>query len=99
MVSTAEGWKDGARSWSIAHDAQEGIFDISADGELPDHFEAIKDELFARQNAEGGEDAELGRISTARQSEVEQLSTLSKNLETQQNRDEESARRLPCFCR
>ena len=33
---------------------------------------------------------ELGRIGTARQSEVEQLSTLSKNLETQQNKDEES---------
>lgn len=62
MVSTAEGWKDGARSWSIAHDAQEGIFDISADGELPDHFEAIKDELFARQNAEGGEDADVDFI-------------------------------------
>lgn len=33
---------------------------------------------------------ELGRISTARQSEVEQLSSLTTNLETQQKKDEES---------
>lgn len=42
------------------------------------------------QEIETGHTNELGRISTARQSEVEQLSTLSKNLETQQINDEES---------
>jgi len=42
------------------------------------------------QEIESEYNNELGRISTARQSEVEQLSTMSKNLETQQNTDEES---------
>jgi hypothetical protein len=57
MVSIAEGWCDGARSWKIAHNAQEGMFDLSADGELPAHFDAIKDDFVSQQNAEGGEDA------------------------------------------
>ena len=62
MVSVAEGWNDGARSWSIAHNAQEGMFDLSADGELPAHYEATKNDFVSQQNAEGGEDADVDFI-------------------------------------
>ena len=62
MVSITEGWNDGARSWKIAHNAQEGMFDLSADGEPPAHFETIKDDFVSRQKAEGGEDADVDFI-------------------------------------
>lgn len=62
MVSVAEGWNNGARSWTIAHNAQEGMLDLSADGRLPAHYEAIKDDFVAQQNAEGGEDADVDFI-------------------------------------
>ncbi len=62
MVSIAEGWNDGATSWKIAHNAQEGMFDLSADGELPAHYEAIKDDFVSQQNAEGGEEADVDFI-------------------------------------
>lgn len=62
MVSVAEGWSNGARSWTIAHNAQESIFDLSADGELPGHYEAIKDDFISQQNAEGGENSDVDFI-------------------------------------
>ena len=62
MVSIAEGWNKGVRSWSIAHDAQQGMFDLSASGNLPDHYEAIKNNHTSQQNAEGGEDADVDLI-------------------------------------
>jgi len=62
MVCVAEGWRGGVRSWSISHDAQQGMFDLSADGELPAHYEAIKDDFVGQQNAEGGEDADVDFI-------------------------------------
>ena len=62
MVSIAEGWNEGARSWTIVHNAQEGMFDLSANGELPAHYEAIKDEFVSKQNAEGGEEADVDFI-------------------------------------
>ena len=62
MVSVAEGWNGGMRSWTIAHNAQEGMFDLSAEGELPAHFEAIKEDFISQQNAEGGKDADVDFI-------------------------------------
>lgn len=62
MVSIAEGWNGGARSWAIAHDAQEGMFDLSADGEIPADYETIKNDFVSQQNAEGGEDADVDFI-------------------------------------
>ena len=57
MVSIAEGWNDGSRSWTIAHNAQEGTFNLSAEREFPAHYEAIKTQFVSQQNAEGGEEA------------------------------------------
>lgn len=62
MVSVAEGWDDGARSWTVVHNAQDGMFDLSADGKLPDCFEAIKDDFVSQQNTEGGEEADVDFI-------------------------------------
>ncbi|MFY0612717.1 MAG: hypothetical protein JXQ99_14390 [Hyphomicrobiaceae bacterium] len=62
MVSIAEGWDAGTRRWRIAHNAQEGMFDLSASGNLPVHYEEIKDDYFAQQNTEGGESAEVDLV-------------------------------------
>jgi len=62
MVSVAEGWISGTRSWSIGHDAQNGMFDLSSSGNLPAHYEGIKTELISQQNAEGGDDADVDYI-------------------------------------
>lgn len=62
MVSVAEGWNDGTRSWSIAHNAQEGMFDLTAEGVLPAHYESIKNDCISQQNTEGGDDADVDFI-------------------------------------
>ena len=62
MVSVAEGWNNGARSWLVVHNAQEGMFDLSAEGELPAPYDAIKEDYISQQNAEGGEDANVDFI-------------------------------------
>ncbi len=62
MVSIAEGWNNGLRNWRVAHDAQEGIFDLSASGDLPAHYEDIKSDYISRQNAEGGENSDVDFI-------------------------------------
>ncbi len=62
MVSIAQGWQSGARGWLVEHDAQSGILNLSAEGDLPASFESIKDDFFAQQNAEGGEDADVDYI-------------------------------------
>ena len=62
MVSVAEGWDNGARNWSIVHNAQESIFDLSATGNPPAHYEGIKSEYLSQQHAEGGDDADVDFI-------------------------------------
>lgn len=59
MVSTAEGWNNGTRCWSIVHDAQEGIFDLSSSGDLPADYDLIRSDYVAQQNAAGGDDADV----------------------------------------
>ena len=59
MASSAEGWLNGSRQWRIAHDAQKEMFDLEAVGELPEPFQAIREDLWAQQHAEGGADADV----------------------------------------
>lgn len=62
MVSTAESWNQGSRNWRLIHNAQEGMYHLSADGDLPSHYASIKEELFSQQNSEGGEDADVDLV-------------------------------------
>ena len=63
MVSVVECWNNGKQTWSIAHDAQEGMFDLTVKGGfLPDQYENIKNFWVSQQNAEGGDDADVDFI-------------------------------------
>ncbi len=41
MFSSATLYSDGAESWRIVHDAQEGMFNLSTNGQLPSEFAGI----------------------------------------------------------
>jgi hypothetical protein len=62
MVSSAAGWRDGRCTWSIVHDAQEGMLNLTTSGEPPEVFPQIRAELLAQQEAEGGTEAEVDLI-------------------------------------
>ena len=62
MFSEASEFRDGRLVWSVTHDAQKGIFDLSATGNLPESFVEMRDRLQAQQQAEGGEAAEVDYI-------------------------------------
>lgn len=52
MCSSATGWKDGRRIWSINHNAQRGREHLETGGELPASFSSIRDRLFSKQKEE-----------------------------------------------
>jgi Family of unknown function (DUF6461) len=62
MFSAAWLWEDGKCVWSVSHQGDEKTHDLSADGVLPEFFAGVRDELLARQAAEGGEDAEVDYV-------------------------------------
>lgn len=57
MFSSAALWENGQRVWSVSHQGDENLHDLSANGTLPDFFIGVRDELLGRQAAEGGDDA------------------------------------------
>lgn len=57
MFSQATGWRDGREEWRVTHRGEDGPVGLDAEGGLPAGFPAIRDELTARQVAEGGADA------------------------------------------
>src|SRR5882672_2573469 len=57
MFSSAALWENGERVWSVSHQGDEKLHDLSASGALPDFFASVRDELLAKQAAEGGEEA------------------------------------------
>jgi hypothetical protein len=62
MVSFAEGWRDGARTWSVTHDSEQGIEHLDAAGALPESFQAIRSERLAEQEAAGGAEADVDYV-------------------------------------
>jgi|SRR5688572_14718508 len=56
MASTATGWRDGRQIWRADHQSENGIEDLTTEGELPAVFAAIHEGLRAEQAAEGGPD-------------------------------------------
>lgn len=61
MVSTATGWKNGQKLWSITHDAQQSIEHLDFTGEPPG-FATISEGLRKEQQAAGGKDADVDYI-------------------------------------
>ena len=62
MYSCAELWHNGERIWQVSHDAQQGMYDLQTAGVLPDTFESTRADLFAQQEAEGGDKADVDFI-------------------------------------
>ncbi len=62
MCSSAAGWRDGQCTWSIAHDAQQDMLDLTTSGQPPDSFRQIRSKLLAQQEAEGGTKAEVDLV-------------------------------------
>ena len=56
MESYACGWANGVKRWSVFHNAQKGIKHLETSGTLPPEFQAIRDRLFAQQDADDGAD-------------------------------------------
>ncbi|HVS35394.1 MAG TPA: hypothetical protein VMS17_07400 [Gemmataceae bacterium] len=56
MNSYACGWANGVERWSVFHDAQQKIKHLETSGTLPPEFQAIRDRLFAQQDADNGAD-------------------------------------------
>jgi hypothetical protein len=54
MVSRATGWKDGELTWSVTHDAQNGLMHLDVQGEPPPELAAIRDRKLAEQAADDG---------------------------------------------
>ena len=57
MFSGTALWENGQRVWSVSHQGDEKLHDLSADGVLPDFFPSVRDALLAKQAAERGVDA------------------------------------------
>ena len=62
MYSRAQYWRNGNKIWQSVHDAQQGMFNLESEGQLPDDFENIKASSFSEQESEGGEEADVDFI-------------------------------------
>lgn len=56
MHSYACGWSNGAKQWSVAHDAQHGIEHLETTGDLPSELAPIRERLFAQRAEDDGAD-------------------------------------------
>jgi hypothetical protein len=63
MYSESSGWRDGKQLWLVTHSGEDGPKDVSATGSLPPSYAAIRDRFIARQEAEGGVEAEVDYLS------------------------------------
>jgi hypothetical protein len=57
MCSEASGWRNGERTWSVAHDAQKGLTHLAVVGDAPPILPGIHEGLAKRLEAAGGKDA------------------------------------------
>jgi hypothetical protein len=62
MFSSATFYSDGAESWRVVHDAQEGMFNLSTSGQLPSEFAGIYTSLKDKQEEAGGIEANVDYI-------------------------------------
>jgi len=59
MASSAELWSGGRRRWWVSHEGEDGPRGLDTEGELPECFASIRDEMEKAQRAEGGDDADV----------------------------------------
>jgi len=54
MFSAAHCYTNGREAWSVAHDSERGLYDLSTRGNLPREFPLIKTRLTRQQDDSGG---------------------------------------------
>ena len=59
MFSDATGWQNGKRLWRVTHKGEDDPKGILAEGTLPAEYASIRDDFISRQDAEGGEKADV----------------------------------------
>ena len=62
MVSWASGWREGTKAWSVVHDCEKGRFHLDIKGEAPSELTGLREQLFAKQKADGGENADVDHV-------------------------------------
>jgi hypothetical protein len=62
MASSAEMWSHGRREWWLSHEGEDGPKGLSTDGQLPQSFPAIRNEMERAQLAAGGDEADVDYI-------------------------------------
>ena len=62
MASSAEVWENGRRKWWVSHEGENGPKGLLAEGELPQCFASIREEMENAQRSEGGDDADVDLI-------------------------------------
>jgi hypothetical protein len=62
MASSAELWVSGNRKWWVSHEGEDGPKGLDTEGELPQCFASIREEMEDVQRAEGGDDADVDYI-------------------------------------
>lgn len=58
MMSMATGFRDGTETWSVTHDGEYGRTHLEVEGEPPEPFAALRDELMRRSAAPDGNRAD-----------------------------------------
>jgi hypothetical protein len=59
MWSSIERWEHGHKAWSVAHRGEESPLDLRTTGNLPDGFNALRSAALDKQQAEGGNAADV----------------------------------------
>jgi hypothetical protein len=59
MVSAAHCFTNRAHAWSVSHNGQSGPYDLAVTGEPPLGLDAITHRMFAEQDVNGGEKADI----------------------------------------
>jgi hypothetical protein len=62
MVSWASGWREGNKVWSVVHDGENGRFHLDVKGEAPAELKGSAEGLIIKQQAEGGEKADVDYV-------------------------------------
>jgi hypothetical protein len=62
MASSAEMWSAGKRQWWLSHEGEGGPKGLAMDGDLPESFPAIRNEMEEAQRAAGGDRAGVDYI-------------------------------------
>lgn len=62
MFSMASHWRAGVQTWSVMHNASQGVYSLDIEGELPPEFSAIHDNAKSAQDADGGKTADVDHL-------------------------------------